>query len=108
MEAWKRLTPHSLSWIAVGIGISLFVGFLMSDFLTLVPIGLGYAFDAAQIELLGRRVPCPYEPGRLPCAAGYSTAYLIDLPLKALIALGVVVAGFLLYVASKRRRDISS
>tara|TARA_R110000850_G_scaffold117196_3_gene233542 strand:- start:4 stop:330 length:327 start_codon:yes stop_codon:yes gene_type:complete len=108
METWKRLTPHSLRWIAIAIGIALLVSVLASDFLELLPVGLGYAFDNAQVELFGRRVACPYQPGRLPCAAGYSTAYLIDLPLKGLAIVAIILAGAMLYVASKRQRDISS
>ena len=106
METWKRLTPHQLRWIAVGIGVMFAVLALLSNFLELLNSGgLAYAMDQAELELFGYSTPCRDTVGRI-CLHSIQTHYLIDLPLKFLAAFAIVGAALLLYVASTRQRSV--
>ena len=106
IEGWRRLTPHQLRWIAIGVGIAFVIALLLSDFLSNLNAGLAFALDSSHLRLFGIETPCPpREPGKLSSCFGTRTTYVVNVAMKLLAILAMVVAGLLLYAASKRQRE---
>lgn len=106
LAAWRRLSPNQLRWITIGVGIAFVIALLLSDFLANLSAGFAFALDSAHLRLFGLETPCPpREPGKLTSCFGTRTSYVVNVSVKLLAILAMVIAGLLLYAASKRQPD---